>query len=859
MSTCYILGKPNTTTAYVSRNANYLPPPPPLHVPAGQVFRLLQPRYLYDDYHYLAFVPQQIEYTGPLFGSLNPLSTETEAIERNGRRGYQLHAEQQEMWKALEFVTWKLEKRLVDRAGGVYLETIAPPPPHSFGYARTWPTTRHLQHSLSQSRAAFTAHFAFISCLLFRETQKNRKTWEDLSNGDDPIPLAYCNAFRVSWIADFDVPRIGGFVDITRTYNTEAMCMWHELIEGLLKNGDCVPLWFAYNPHKLQDEHLQALPEATLTIAKSIIPDYRWVHLVQHFATSEWAADNEERTNKLSENAGYAVACVDILSNDPPTRVTLRRRATHGAVFEIKDCGGEYEFIQLREEVPSHHAVLHARFKFGDRQKQGETYNEFMDRQRQEKMEWMGRESPDETRARLHRELKHRDQPTPDGASPAVYQWVLQEGVQIRTLVSPKDVAKVWKETIRAKRHYNECRNEYDIEPTEDAEDCLTDDDDTQLSGEKSRNVREREQRGRSASPNGRREGNGGRALRVRTPPRSHATTRDDDPISDPPFKSWRSLQDTLSSLLVIDTFYAAEERLFPTEAFKTILENRYGFIALPSTVLTEDRETTAQASITELRRTFGEKVVQGPGALTNEELQALVDFVGQIKRNELPPPTMFANHPHRPIEDGFHTNLRIQRATTTGATALVIGPNTNLETEYVLGMSALDLVHSMRGEGDQTNSAILKKTIARGSRVHQLWKAATSDIRQTSRQPRTTLIDGRPIGVGVKPHGTEITATDYVLYTKQRADLLSTALGQLALKRGGLAWRLANEHLNVGDTVFAHKPHEMDAEVVTWDVEGENYMEGTLTEQQLYILSGVYRVLTRTYIALVREERNEY
>lgn len=848
-STCYVFGKPNTRTVYVSRNADYLPHPPPINSPSKPIARLLRPRFLYDDFYYVAFVPQQTEYDGPLFGCLNPLAAKTEKIAKEGRPSHQLVSEQRAQWQALELVTVQLRRRLVDRAGGVYLETVFPPPPSAFGYAEPWPSEQQLLKALAEARSAFTLHFALISCLRFQEEKRKRATWEELCEGPDALPLAYCNAFRVSWIADFEVPRIGGFVDITRAYNPDSMCAWHETIEGILATGDSIPLWFVFDGQNTRRDDLPKLPPSTLEVAKAVIPDHRWVLLVQMKADTEWRLDNEDRARPLTEDASYTISRMNVTQKEHPTYIIFRRRAIQGSAFQIVNSGNAYDFVQLREVVHSHASLMLSRFRFNNRQKQGERFEEFMTRTQEEQWAWRSRESEDERMAREYRETKHRDQPVPTGGSPAVYQWTLHDEVNIRSLVNPRHVEQLWANTAPGDRRYNAFRHEYDV----DNRTASQDDAETQAERESHADgsiTRRIEQGTRGSSPVRRERQGTGQRRRSRTPPPAPSKA-ERDPLWDRPFESYATLLQSLDTLLAVDAAYAATEELKPKETFATILAARYGFRAPTTAEQENDNDNDIPTCISNIQLTFGEIIEEH--ALAERDVRALNKFARLITDGTLPPQDTFASHPHSAKQDSSPRGVDVRRLNTCEGASFIVCPFTSAsegpagETEWAVGVSALDLQHAIRGEGTISPYQLLREAVARGSRVHQLWRTtANSPVRA----PTTSYVDGRPMGVGVKPHGSDIGSKDYLLYKRQRDDLLATAVGKLALQRGGIAWRLTHEAVNGDDTAFSYRPHELNANVEIVNVGEQLYEKGELTEEQLHLISGVYRVLTRTYSA---------
>lgn len=849
MNTCYIFGQPNTTTVYVSRNADYLPHPPPINAPSKPIANLLRPRFLYDDYYYVAFVPQQTQYDGPLFGCLNPLAATTETTLQEGRSCHQLVSDQRAQWQALELVTVQLRRRLVERAGGVYLETVFPPLPSTFRYAEPWPTEHQLLTALSQARNAFTLQFALISCLRFNEEKRKRATWEELSEGPHALPLAYCNAFRVSWIADFDVPRIGGFVDITRAYRPDSMCVWHEIIEGILARGDSIPLWFAYDGQNTRRDALPTLPSPTLQVAKAVIPDRRWVLLVQAKADAEWTLDNEDRARPLSEGASYTVSRMGVTQNEHPSYIIFRRRAIQGSAFQIVNVGNTYDFVKLQEVVQSHASLMVSRFRFNNRQKQGETFEDFMTRTGEEQWAWRLRESDDERMARQYRETKHRDQPVPIGATPAVYQWTAQDKVDIRSLVNPRHVETLWEKTMPSDRHYNAFRHEYDIDNRTVAQDDTEDQADGDSKADENIAHR-RNQKTREASPV-RRERHRLEHRRRSHTPSSAPWKPEQDPLCDHPFESYDTLLQSLDTLLAVNTIHPATEALNPRETFANVVAARYGFMA-PSTAEEEKQEEDdIPTCIRNIQQMYGE--ILDRHALPERDVRALNNFARLISEGTLPPQDLFAYHPLRANEDTSPTTTNVERVDACKGASFIIrawistSEGQGDESEWAVGVTGLDLQHARRGGGLTSPYQILTETVARGGRVHQLWRTtANTPVRATT----TSYIDGRPMGVGVKPHGSDIGSKDYVLYKRQRDDFLATGVGKLALQRGGIAWRLAREAIDGEDTVFSHRPDELNANVDIVNTGGQLYAKGELSDEQLYLISGVYRVLTRAYRA---------
>ena len=98
---------------------------------------------------------------------------------------------------------------------------------------------------------------------------------------------------------------------------------------------------------------------------------------------------------------------------------------------------------------------------------------------------------------------------------------------------------------------------------------------------------------------------------------------------------------------------------------------------------------------------------------------------------------------------------------------------------------------------------------------------------------------------VGYRP-----SLQDYLSYEKRRDDFLRDVRGPLALRAGGIVWRLAIEALGVEDVLL----DVMEVSGARLDIAcGDRHLvSDTLTEQELDLICGVYKILNSTYIAIL-------
>ena len=156
----------------------------------------------------------------------------------------------------------------------------------------------------------------------------------------------------------------------------------------------------------------------------------------------------------------------------------------------------------------------------------------------------------------------------------------------------------------------------------------------------------------------------------------------------------------------------------------------------------------------------------------------------------------------------------------------------------------ATNILHITRAKLGRSADEILVSMVSRGMTVRVLRPVEGENVGGTV--PERFSIGDRPIGIGVKPHGIRLTKLDYRQYTRVRNALLDTAAGPAALLRGGILWRLAIDVCNMEDTLRGPDAQETRKDNARQYIEygGKRYLENTLSEQDAFIISGVYRVL---------------
>lgn len=447
----------------MSSQAEYLPIPPSTSVDLRGIFSGHSPRFAHDNYFYLAMVPVEPRFEGPLLGCLSPFAVTSE-LARDGSRvaGWQLSPKQQREWCNCERVILEVQRRLVMRAGLTPLDMIATPAPFSYGYTQTWETRPKLHQALKKTLSAFVMRLALISYFLLEEEAAGKETWTALSSEPNPLPLAICNALRVSWLNDWSQPRVGAFVDIGMTLNPSAGCQWHKAIPVFLSKGSCVPLWFAYTAPYIGVP--QSARRETKVAYSTFHPSRRWFEVLPHSAGWIYRRESEEiPVNRQWEH--YLYSAVTISRGTYPESLYIRRRTKFATHATLKFEGAHTTYVITSAHAASHAQVYSKRLQFRYRQLPNETYEMFMTRNREDNRAMYERETPDERDAREAREAANASQPLPQSSSPSVYMWVTDASTfcELRTLVTLSEVEAVWNSTTIDMRTYNSHRDEYDI------------------------------------------------------------------------------------------------------------------------------------------------------------------------------------------------------------------------------------------------------------------------------------------------------------------------------------------------------------------------------------------------------------
>lgn len=865
---------------FVSPNANYLPDIPPLKEDMRSIFEGLHPRFAFDNYFYLALVPQRVRYDIPMFQCLAPLSCRLERVSTSGVEGYRLSEKLCAQWEALERVTIRIQRKLLRRTAGTYLDTCGTPYPSTLGYSSVWNTREQALRAVRLGRTAFTLRFAFLSYLIMCELNKERRTWDELvSDPEDPVPLAICNSFAASWICDFTVPRVGAFVEICCQQHPFAGRAWFQDIPCFLAFH--VPIWFAYgnNPHP--SVHISKIAEE---YRLNYLPNDLSVYVLRKATTDGHDTDNSiSIANQYA--AGYDTPAV-MDKNDyygyyrqekkPSSRAFVMRRVCKTTVYEV-DVREHTAYVSLIDEHYPTHAYLENRApELNYRQSRDDTYDTFIAREKKINAALASTESTAQREERLARETKNASQPVPDKYGPTVFAWIGERPHVYRQLVKLEDIPALWERTSLENRTFNAFRNEYDV-------------DDRLFYEYQRRNeselVHNNEDTARSASPIP-------QSARV-FPPRLAADDLDWGAEIMPkiPMKvdvgpaglldneTMTQMANTLLDDGDLDMILREGSVIPDTEAIRSVIIQRFGYrspLTSWKSVTREGKEWVEGNKVTKMYRTLG-NWERGDNfaddTLRPEEFVPLADFIVQVKDGQTPSYELSDLSPWsgRLQCPPRYNALKVRQLTSyrrsfdgkqTGEQwylLLAIGED-KLETVNgcrILTDMATNVLHLQRGRFGETGDAIFHSLVRRGIRV-RLLRPVHSTFKLAESREWTRTVGNKPLGIGIKPNGVELSIQDYKVYIRMRDELLNGPAGRAALLRGGIVWRLAwgkcsVEETSEGPDVENEAAH---ARVAIERIGAETYAEATLSLQDMYIIVGVHRICTYTSHSIVRKSK---
>jgi hypothetical protein len=402
-------------------------PLPPLDTLQSRVTWPLHCRRLHyapSDYTWLAFVPKNIRWEGPLLHRLATIPLE----ERNGR--WSLSSAAKESWSNLEN---NLRQALATL--GPYSYALVPLEFAPFRLPSSFRYDHWHQHHHDALQAATNGRNAFIPLVAYfshsishinnasNDLQHPQPKWTEILK-DDGVHDVWVDSVRRSMIGDFsaDNPRIGTVVDV-------ATCNYHNDLVFYIKAG--LPIWF------------------------------------------QWGKQGDTPTSlcRYSPLEKYRPTPQQIAAAVPPS--PQEGPWGMGTWSSRPSASKPWPSISPREPLPSSHnppslPVPSPVDSFPQpekysRQRRGESWQQFFARQETEHAKMEAKESPKAREARLQREKAQENCPAPGKSGATVFLWSDMDGFRIRTSATRGEVEQFWSSYPNSQKRFDGFRNEWDI------------------------------------------------------------------------------------------------------------------------------------------------------------------------------------------------------------------------------------------------------------------------------------------------------------------------------------------------------------------------------------------------------------
>ncbi|SJL14594.1 uncharacterized protein ARMOST_18057 [Armillaria ostoyae] len=157
---------------------------------------------------------------------------------------------------------------------------------------------------------------------------------------------------------------------------------------------------------------------------------------------------------------------------------------------------------------------------------------------------------------------------------------------------------------------------------------------------------------------------------------------------------------------------------------------------------------------------------------------------------------------------------------------------------ELVIGRASA-VVFGLRQRSAHTLDDLTKYLCRWGIRL-----STSKRVRAQDRPPRTLLRIPERILIPHRLKGFQLKMKDFANYVERRRQLFSNSeVVRAALKHGGLIWRLAMEEASEECVTSGHSPRATETGACLRTTEGEALWDEMLTEDQIDVICGVYKV----------------
>ncbi|KAF7793552.1 hypothetical protein EIP86_004666 [Pleurotus ostreatoroseus] len=255
---------------YVALNTESIPDKKPELQPHTVLnhFDMYHAHYLYDQFHWMAFMPETLEFEGRILGCLKYTRSDVPYVTVRGNDHGTAYGLPEWMLKNLDAL-WNvitiLHQSLTRlRPIALSLNTRIAPSPQSCGYDRLFSEPEDLKDTYIQAREFFTFHLCYVSylicfCTPSEDTRADRPSWFAQLEESGLIDISIYNDLKDTWVFDLAIPRLGGFVDMDKGASSDPN----------VRRAPGVPFWLLYTPSN-------SLPEDDdrFVVAREFQPKY---------------------------------------------------------------------------------------------------------------------------------------------------------------------------------------------------------------------------------------------------------------------------------------------------------------------------------------------------------------------------------------------------------------------------------------------------------------------------------------------------------------------------------------------------------------------------------------------------------
>lgn len=380
-----------------------------------------------NEHPFMFLVPLHPPFYGPLFERL-ALRHGNAPVRRVKRVLYTLDGRLKEDWASLEQNLKAIVFAMVD------LYTVPLPKffqfwpfPKRYGYQLDHPSEEHAQRVAINSRNAFVPLMAAVTLFLLilndRELSVPGFTWRDRVLKKTGIHHDWLSMLEDSVVGDLSIARYGGIINIPQ-------CQYQSLIPLLVKAR--LDLYLCWGD--IEDRPLRPLQ---FLLDKGLVPDYHDINHLRGIAKSS-PATVPATTPAITPATASAPASAPAPPSAAKTPPTLSNH----------DNGARVVFPPVDRY---------------SKQRPGESWEAFFARRQESNLQKVAHETPQQFQRRLARE-KHAAKHNPPGRRGSnVFKWEDIDGFRVRRAVGYNSYTEYWTHYNRLQRKYDGFRDEWDI------------------------------------------------------------------------------------------------------------------------------------------------------------------------------------------------------------------------------------------------------------------------------------------------------------------------------------------------------------------------------------------------------------